>query len=340
MKKSSLVVSFMALVIPLTIPLVSRADVENSNASDHAPISVMGDHLHQQGEWMMSYRYMHMDMQGSLVGTNEISNDEIVGTESNPAQFMVAPTEMPMQMHMLGIMYGVSDRITLFAMANFVRQEMSHITRAGGSFVTQSSGIGDAELGVLISILDNHFHRLHANISVSLPTGSIVERDDTPLMNNAFLPYPMQLGSGTYDFIPGITYSGHSSEHIWKWGAQMMGTIRADTNDEGYSLGDRLELNAWLARNFSDNLSISLGFKYQQWQAIEGANSALNPLLIQTANTSLQSGDRIDLSVGANYRFNSGHRLAIEYAQDVAQDLDGPQLKTESVFTIGWQKQF
>ena len=31
----------------------------------HAPISVMGDHMHAMGEWMVSYRYMTMDMEGT-----------------------------------------------------------------------------------------------------------------------------------------------------------------------------------------------------------------------------------------------------------------------------------
>jgi len=32
----------------------------------HAPISVMGDHMHKMGEWMVSYRYMSMEMEGLL----------------------------------------------------------------------------------------------------------------------------------------------------------------------------------------------------------------------------------------------------------------------------------
>ena len=28
----------------------------------HAPITVMGEHMHAMGEWMLSYRFMSMDM--------------------------------------------------------------------------------------------------------------------------------------------------------------------------------------------------------------------------------------------------------------------------------------
>ncbi len=40
-------------------------------ADGHAPIGVMGDHMHHKGEWMLSYRYMHMDMEGNRIGTDE-----------------------------------------------------------------------------------------------------------------------------------------------------------------------------------------------------------------------------------------------------------------------------
>ena len=93
-------------------------------ASDHAPIGVMADHRHKKGEWMTSYRFMHMDMSGNRDGTDSLSPEEIVTTVANPfanppmmpSTLRVVPTDMPMQMHMVGGMYGLSDRITLMAM--------------------------------------------------------------------------------------------------------------------------------------------------------------------------------------------------------------------------------
>lgn len=34
----------------------------HSLPDDHTPIGIMGDHNHKKGEFMMSYRYMRMDM--------------------------------------------------------------------------------------------------------------------------------------------------------------------------------------------------------------------------------------------------------------------------------------
>ena len=91
---------------------------------DHAPIGVMADHRHKKGEWMTSYRFMHMDMSGNRDGTDSLSPEEIVTTVANPfanppmmpSTLRVVPTDMPMQMHMVGGMYCLSDRITLMAM--------------------------------------------------------------------------------------------------------------------------------------------------------------------------------------------------------------------------------
>ena len=37
----------------------------------HAPLGVMGDHMHGKGEWMASYRYMSMDMDGLRSGSTQ-----------------------------------------------------------------------------------------------------------------------------------------------------------------------------------------------------------------------------------------------------------------------------
>jgi len=321
-----------------TTPIVSTAN--SSAPSEHAPITVMGDHLHERGEWMLSYRYMRMDMQDSRMGSKRITARDIVGTADNPGQYRVAPDAMPMDMHMLGTMFGLNDRVTLMAMLMFVSQKMSHLTRPGDSFETESSGLGDTKLGAMVGLYESSKHRIHTNLMVSLPTGSIDERDDTPVMQNAFLPYPMQLGSGTYDFNPAIVYSGQFAPRTWSWGAKLAAVIRNGTNDEGYTLGNRWSTSAWIARDVSHSLSLSLGLNYQDWEQIDGANPALNPMMIQTANPSLYGGERLDLSIGANYIFENGHRLAIEYAEPVSQSLNGPQMQLDSILTLGWQKAF
>ncbi len=334
MKKISVIA--LACVAQSTFS-TAQADGRMSPAS-HAPIGVMGDHLHKPGGWMVSYRYMSMDMDGNRIDQDRVSARDIVGTGSNPGQFLVAPTQMTMQMHMLGVMYGLSNRVTLMGMLNYQDNKMDHLVRNGRTFMTSSSGIGDTRLSALVSVHDSSHHKVHLNLGVSAPTGSIDERDDTPAMANAVLPYPMQLGSGTWDLMPGVTYNGRADK--WFWGAQAYAMMRTDENDENYRLGNQFDATSWLARELSDSISVSARISYRDRNAIEGANPALNASIVRTANPELQAGDRIDFSLGLNYLFRSGHRLAVEYQQPLRQDLQGPQLETDSVITASWQKAF
>ena len=59
----------------------------------HAPIGVMGDHNHNAGEFMFSYRYKLMEMNGNRIGTNKVSNQRVL------QDFLVTPTDMTMQMN-------------------------------------------------------------------------------------------------------------------------------------------------------------------------------------------------------------------------------------------------
>lgn len=53
---------------------ISRAQTHTHlRADDHAPIGVMADHYHEAGEFMFSYRYMSMSMQGNLDGSRSLS---------------------------------------------------------------------------------------------------------------------------------------------------------------------------------------------------------------------------------------------------------------------------
>ncbi|MGI9292544.1 MAG: transporter [Pseudomonadales bacterium] len=310
----------------------------NSRALDHAPIGVMADHQHKQGEVMLSYRFMRMQMDGNRVDEDRVSTGNITGSMMDPGPFMVAPTEMTMDMHMLGAMYGASDSLTLMLMLPLLDTEMDHVTRMGAQFTTKTDGLGDIKVSGLIRLYERGAHKIHLNAGVSVPTGGIDERDDTPAMANAKLPYPMQLGSGSLDLLPGLTYNGQNDN--WGWGAQLNAVLRLHSNKNDYKLGDRFQLTGWLARSWSQLFSTSLRIDAQSWDNIEGARSDLNPRMVQTANPANQGGDRIDLALGANLLLHNDHRFALEFSRPVYQSLSGPQLETDWVATGGWQYLF
>jgi len=328
-------------------------------ADSHAPIGVMGDHFHKRGEWMLSYRYMSMRMAGNLDGSDAIDPDTIATTVPNrffgmpmqPPTLRIVPVDMDMEMHMLGLMYAPSDRVTLMLMSNYITKEMNHITYAGpagtdvgGEFRTRTSGLGDTSLTALVSFHDDDMHRVHAIAGLSLPTGSTDEVDGilapTGMRPTVRVPYPMQLGSGSVDPIVGLSYSGTGAR--LGWGAQWRSTFRVSDNDDDYRLGDEHRLTAWTSYLFSDPLSASLRLECYSRGNIDGQDpSIMGP--VQTADPDRQGIDRLDLGVGLNWAGQGdlrGWRLGLEFVVPLQQDLDGPQLETDEQLTLGLQRSF
>ena len=324
-------------------------------ADGHAPIGVMGEHRHKQGEWMVSYRYKYMDMEGNRIGETEVSPDFIVTNVANrfgtPATLRVVPTEMTMEMHMFGAMYAPTDWLTLMVMGMYMDKSMDHITYMGGAgttvrgtFNTKSSGLGDTKVSGLIRLMEQGIHKVHLNAGISLPTGDTDETDDiltpaggTPTVT---LPYAMQLGSGTYDLLPGITYS--ATQDQFNWGAQYMGTFRIGDSD-GYSWGDKHEVTSWLSYQWQHWLSTSVRLAYKHEGQIDGIDSRI-ALPVQTADPDNYGGDTVILNFGVNVAGQKGrlrgHRLAFEAGFPIHQDLNGPQMETDLVLTGGWQYAF
>lgn len=319
----------LALGMILQIVNAHENEWDAKRTDGHAPIGVMGDHTHQKGEWMLSYRFMHMEMEGNRDNTQNLTENEVL------SRYMVSPLSMDMDMHMLGAMYAPTDKLTLMVMAPFLDMSMDHITRTGVRFTTESQGIGDVSLSGLWNILEGVNHRLHATIGVSLPTGSIEKRDDIPVMANAVLPYPMQLGTGTYNFMPGITFTNQ-----WKrssMGIQLSGRIPVGENSRDYSVGEKAEIQIWGARVLSPWASLSARISGRSIGNYDGRDAGLNPNMVPTADPNLRGGDVLDIGLGTNFKVIHGHRLAVEALFPAYQKLDGPQLKTDWQVTAGWQ---
>ena len=329
----------LAVIAATAMPAQAQYEWTSSRPDGHAPIAVMGDHTHEQGEYMLAYRYMRMSMAGNRDGTSEQTTASVLD------HFMVAPLDMTMTMHMAGIMYAPSDAVTLMAMANWVDNAMNHQTRMGMGFAASSSGLGDASLGALIGLKSEGSTRVHLNGGLSLPVGSIERTGVTPMSdgNAVQLPYPMQLGSGTWDVTPGITVLGMSES--WSWGFQGMGRLRMGENSRGYRQGHSAMGTAWFALKPSDMLSLSVRGEGRLWGDYSGHDAAyMNRMMAPTVREDLRGGRRLDVPLGLNLYFPdgalAGHRLAVEWHMPVFQSLHGPQLETDWMLTVGWQKSF
>lgn len=333
-----------------------EATIGNTNHEHHhdahhhegpsAPISIMGDHVHDKGEWMVSYRFKHMRMDGNRQGTNSISPEDIVSTISNPnappPTLRVVPTEMDMNMHMLGGMYGITDKLTVMAMAMYMTKEMDHITFAGGAgttrlgeFTTRSTGWRDTSISGIYQIYEDERHSVNVNFGISAPTGSIKEEDNvlTPMNTTPRLrlPYAMQLGSGTWDALPGVTYTGHSGQ--WGWGAQYNATIRMESeNNQGYRWGNKHAVNAWTSHQFNDQFTANGLVRLETMGRIKGSDSAI-AAPVQTADPDNYGGETVEIGAGFIYSPNIVGMEGLEFGADINvpiyQDLNGVQMERD-----------
>ena len=341
----------------------------STRPDSHAPLGVMGDHAHGAGELMLSYRFMGMAMDGLQDGTDPIS------TEAALYAYAMVPLTMQMQMHMFGVMLAPHDRLTLMAMTsyrrNFMEMEGAHLHTSGGHdhavghLEMESAGLGDLRLSALIPLLNTSNADFLLNAGVSIPTGAITVEGSHGGSEVTVLPYPMQLGSGSFELRPGATFAAtHGS---WSYGLQTRSAIPLNKNSQDYRLAPTIGSTLWGARRLNDWLSVSLRGSLETWGNIttftehtetesheHTAHSHAAPAgttqpayMSSTMDPNLQGGTRGSLSAGMNLifpdRFSgilAGQRFAVEFQMPVYQNLDGPQMPLTWTIVAGWQYTF
>jgi len=342
-------------------PLALAHDGQNAARADgHAPIGVMGDHMHSAGEWMIGYRFAHMSMSDSQLGSESVTPDWIVtnapnrffGNPMQPASLRIVPLEMEIDMHMAGLMYAPTDWLTLTAATSYLSKEMEAVTYQGmigttrlGNFSTQSSGWGDSKLIAMFRLYREGNAHIQFNAGVSLPTGSITETDQvlTPMGTRPEmrLPYGMQLGTGTFNLMPALTYTDRFENTAW--GAQYAGTFHIDENAEGYAHGDSHQISGWISYQAAPWISGSIRLTGRTQSTIDGIDlNIMGPA--SGADPDNHGGDRIDLSFGVNLIGQEGlifdHRLALELILPLHQEANGLQMRPDWRVMIGYQKAF
>jgi len=164
---------------------------------------------------------------------------------------MLVKQWMNMEMHMFGIMHTLTDKLTIMKMRPYTTKEMGRLRRDDTQLVTRYSRWGDLKLNS-IHILYHYINTtLLANLGLSI---SIDAEDTIPGPGKTRLPYPLQLGSGTWNFMPSLTLLGQ--EETWSWGVQLSGVIRLGEKNEGYTLGNVGQLTTWSAYKCNDIITL------------------------------------------------------------------------------------
>lgn len=337
----------------------------SSGPAGHSPIGVMGDHTHSAGEWMFSYMFARTAASGLRDGRNRVGVDEAW------ARFPMVPLDMTMDMHMGHVMFAPSDRVTLMAMFMWMDHSMNtrmanslmpghggmdgHMNDQGGmngadmghgpfhTMAHTTSGMADTEVSALVKVVDSQRRRVHLNLGVGLPTGSITDEDPRMVGGpHARLGYPMQLGSGSFEARPGVTALLQTDR--FSWGAQGMGVIRVNENSEGYRRGNEARLTGWSHLRGSRWVSPGLRLEAHRWGDVSGIDPRLDPAISPEFDPGLQGGIRVNGYLAMNFQIPTGplagHRVALEWGGPLLESLNGPQISRDHLLNVGWEYSF
>ncbi len=337
------------------------------------PAGVMFGHmLGEAGQSMVGYRYSYSREDGDLLrGGRAVGDREVIaqGCRESGVNCRIAPAYMDMQMHMLDLMYAPTDWLNLMVMPQFMSMDMDSRGLAGvtpavtgmdhlhGTHTT--SGIGDTGMYALFKLFGERGQNVHLTLGVSAPTGdTAIEMNRMHGVDAGYIHYGMQLGSGTWDFKPSLTYTGKLDD--WSWGAQVGGTKRLNNhNDSGYLLGDNLQATAWGSYSLFDWLDTSVRGVYAAQDSIRGRFKPLvgnyemhMPDISSDVNYKNSTADQPgnygghywDLGLGLNAYIAdgkfAGNQFSVEWLQPLMEDGNGYQLERFGSLNATWSYMF
>jgi len=336
------------------------------------PAGVMFGHvMTTPGDIMVGYRYMYSRQDGRMLHENELAADQDIvsnGCNLEPGlTCRTSPAFMNMHMHMLDIMYAPTSWLNLMVMPQFMDMDMK-VRSLGG--VTpdvnrdhlhgghETGGVGDTGLYAMFKLYQGAGHDINMGVGVTAPTGAVdIKLKRMHTKDEGYIHYGMQLGSGTWDFKPSITYTGKVDD--WSWGAQLNGTKRLENrNQAGFAFGDQLQSTAWGSYSLFNWLSASVrgiytvqGAVKHQFNAVIGDTSEGDPIMgdVNPKEGSMDNpknygGRYWDVGFGLNAMIPSGslagNTFSVEWLQPVEDDVNGYQLERNGTLNATWSYGF
>jgi outer membrane immunogenic protein len=342
-------------------------------------------HTHPEGVWMFSAQEMHSEKDGYQAGNSTVPNSQVGpavfpgglfggslmvppgGGSPFPSKYpyMMWAPRMTMDMFMFMGMYGVTDRLTVMGMLNYQSMNMPmnmdmgnmpqpYFNMMGGGYHEISpqapmvtAGLGDTQLYASYKIYDDRtYGNVTGTLGINLPTGSTTQA--IPMMGYTYrAPYDMQLGSGTFDLKPALTYSWMSPDLLWNLGTQVSGNIPLATNN-GWSYGNSFKISAWAQRAlFGENLTAYTRWTFTDTGQIRGQDANISCLNFPCnptypwqwaptpdADPRNYGGQVIMGFLGADYKYGK-MSLGAEIGLPVYQYLNGLQLRNSWQVTTG-----
>jgi hypothetical protein len=330
-----------------------------------APMGVFGAAVPGAGKLVVSINSVFGNLAGIKMGTRTVSNEYIVTNVPfflNPKQpVRIIPQNISFRTQILGLVYGVTDDFAAVLTAGTAEKSLEALTFKGKSGILPlgrsypgTEGLADFSLSGVYRVYHDDVHRVMVNLGFSFPTGS-----NTATFNNFLLPtgvrqnvrgfYGMQIGTGTFDIMPGVVYAGYLGP--WSWGLGYRGRFPLAPNSLGYSWdellnyrltfplgptpsggyrwGDLHEFNAWMGYTWTPGLTTTFRVNGSTQGPIRGFDPEIRGPAVP-ANPAFYGGQRVELFGGGTISGKligyDNWTLAGEAGLPVYQNLNGPQI--------------
>ena len=356
---SSLALVFF-LVLPGAITIKAQEPVDVDTTIYSIPIaslmnltldkaSVIGlPHPHSKGFFHIQYSRMIMPMTGFQEGTTELTQDDVF--DHPTYNFSGYAPDMMMTMNMFMLMYGLNDNLTIMAMTNYSIITMENMVMKMGSMIMPmtmepSKGIGDLKLMLNINAYNRDITSVLFNVGVAIPTGSIDQEMMNMMLQTVNKPYPMQLGSGTWDPKVELVYLGSTMRS--SWGVGLKSILRLYDNKHGYHLGNRYQVMAGAGHNWAKWIATTARLDYVTWGNISGEDETSIAKQYKWEESSpnhhadLRAGTRFEASAGLVFEVPKGPfegvSLIFDYRYPIYQNLRGVGMPIDYHFQIALQ---
>lgn len=318
--------------------LVSRVfgspDERGQLAYDDMPADFDRARLIPGGEWQVGYRYDFASRGSNRTGTRRESISRVF-----ERGFTRAAYSQDIEVHRMELLYAPFDRLTLGVRLPYLKIETRYRSSDGSSFTTESEGVGDLEFSGRLRFTRKGTESFNLHLALQAPTGTVTEKGRTPPSGRERLPYDEQVGTGTWNILPGITYLGN--HRGTSWGLQVGADFTLGNNEEGWSRGDSWHAGGWLGQRWFDLVTSVVTVRWQEWSDVNGRDGDIrrswpsgDPNLYGGAHLVL--GSTLELAIPGL----RGQRLSIDASWPVYQSLDGPQLEGRWRLGAGWEWTF
>ncbi len=266
-----------------------------------------------------------------LKGRQNISRNEVL------AAYDTRPEYMNMHMHMLMIMYGLNDKISIMGMLGYqymnMGMNMKHVIHHQGQdhlHYMNSQGLSDLQLTGMAKLWQGITQTLTMHAGFMLPTGNIdnKSRAGGSLNGAALLPYQMQPGNGHCSFIVGATYNSFFERS--SFGMQLSTNQAMGNNKFGYHMGKEWQAHVWSLLKVCRFFDFSARAEGVYTGAIQGVNRLLESHSEPSADTRNYGGT--SLTVYPGFRMGNAKgpltffSFAMEYSIPLLNMRNGIQL--------------